>query len=283
MKRLNGTGNYISKKQAQPITLEQEDTLWRMRLLGDHNPEVLLHTLVYHIGLFFALRSGLEHRRLRHNPSQFELREPASGRASLVYREDVSKTNQGGLMSRKRKPKEVVQYANEEHPEKCIVRLFKLYNAKCPEKRPDNAFYLTLLRHPKSDVWYSVTPLGHNQLSKIVGNLMKDAGFPGHFTNHSLRVSCVTRLYDAQVDEQLIMSRTSHSSTDGVRAYKRSSEKLKELTSNILNSRGNDQAVPKPAPKRMCISEERKEEKSMPNICISGGTNITINIGQPGA
>ena len=126
MKRLNGTGNYVSKKQAQPITLEQEDTLWRMRLLGDHNPEVLLHTLVYHVGLFFALRSGLEHCRLRHNPSQFELREPASRRASLVYREDVSKTNQGGLMSRKRKPKEVVQYANEEHPEKCIVRLFKL-------------------------------------------------------------------------------------------------------------------------------------------------------------
>ena len=169
-------------------------------------------------------------------------------------------------MSRKRKPKEVVQYANEEHPEKCIVRLFKLYSAsKHPEKRPDNAFYLTLLRHPKSDVWHSVTPLGHNQLSKIVGNLMKDIGFPGHFTNHSLRVSCATRLYTAQVDEQLIMSRTSHSSTDGVRAYKRSSEKLKKLTSYILNSRGNDQC-PNLLPSECAFL--RRERKRSPTFAF---------------
>ena len=31
------------------------------------------------------------------------------------------------------------------------------------------------------------------------------------------------------------MERTGHRSTDGVRAYKRSSEKLKELSSNVLN------------------------------------------------
>ena len=65
-------------------------------------------------------------------------------------------------------------------------------------------------------VWYSRTPLGHNSFSKVVREMMKKAGFEGHFTNHSLRVSSATRLFDAEVNEQLIMSRTGHSSTDGV-------------------------------------------------------------------
>lgn len=38
MMRLNRTGKYIVKKQAEPISIEQEETLWKMRLLGAHNP-----------------------------------------------------------------------------------------------------------------------------------------------------------------------------------------------------------------------------------------------------
>ena len=46
-----------------------------------------------------------------------------------------------------------------------------------------------------------------------------------------------TRLFDAHVDEQLIMSRTGHSSTKGVRSYKRISEQLQEDVSDILNAK----------------------------------------------
>ena len=47
----------------------------------------------------------------------------------------------------------------------------------------------------------------------------KADGIPGHYTNHSLRVTSATMLYEACVDEQLIMQRKGHSST-AVRAYK---------------------------------------------------------------
>ena len=86
MKCLNATGNYINKRQAEPIT-----------------PAT---TMVFEVGFFFALRSGNEHRRLRHSPSQIHQLERPGERAYLVYREDISKTNQGGLSSRKKKPKE---------------------------------------------------------------------------------------------------------------------------------------------------------------------------------
>lgn len=107
---------------------------------------------------------------------------------------------------------------------------------------------------------------------------MKEGSFQGHYTNHSLRVSSATRLFDAEVDKHLIMSRTGHSSTDGVHAYKRTSTKLKQLTPDVLNS-GNAKPVAEPAtepearePNRHC--DDDKEIK--PNIQITGG-NVTIN------
>ena len=62
---------------------------------------------------------------------------------------------------------------------------------------------------------------------------MKAAGIPGYFTNHSLCATTTTWLYEAQVDEATIMERTG--STGGVWVYKRSSDELKKLSSNVLN------------------------------------------------
>lgn len=81
---------------------------------------------------------------------------------------------------------------------------------------------------------------------------MKSAGIKGYFTRHSLRVTAATRMYDAQLDEATIMSRTGHRSVDGLRAYKKSSEKLKELSSTILN------AQKKPKLQQAAEHEEKK-------------------------
>ena len=53
----------MHKKKAEVITEEMEEILWQKGLLGDHSPHVLLNTMVYLIGFYFALRSGEEHRR----------------------------------------------------------------------------------------------------------------------------------------------------------------------------------------------------------------------------
>ena len=45
MKRLNATGNYINKKQAQLITPDQENRRWELGLLGEHIAQVLLNTI----------------------------------------------------------------------------------------------------------------------------------------------------------------------------------------------------------------------------------------------
>lgn len=216
MKRLKQAGTGSRKRQAEPLTLQEEELLWKKRILGDHSPQALLNSVFFYNGVCFALRSGDEHRRLRYKDSQIQIVEKPGQRAHLMYTEDSSKNNQGGLKGRKMARKEVIHHENSENPSRCPVRLFKLYNSLCPKDRPADAFYLQPLKKPRPDCWFSVKPLGHNPLNNIVRDMCNAAGISGYKTNHSLRATTATRLYQAGVDEQLIMERTGHRSLDGV-------------------------------------------------------------------
>ncbi|ESO94813.1 hypothetical protein LOTGIDRAFT_161064 [Lottia gigantea] len=107
--------------------------------------------------------------------------------------EDVSKTNQGGLDHRKVSPKmtRAYEYSN---PLRCPVRLYEKYIAL----RPKN---------------------GIHTIQSTVKRLCQSAGIIGNFSNHSLRATATTRLYQAGVDEQF----TGHRS-NALRAYKRTSD-----------------------------------------------------------
>ena len=234
----------------------------------------------------FALRGGEEHRRLRHDPPQIKVFEQTGSASYLVYTEDISKTNQGGLLHRYREPKKVTHYANTDCPQRCLVRLFKLYVKRCPVDKPSNAFYLKPLKHPKGEIWYQKAPLGHNTLSSMISSIMKSANIPGKFTNHSLRSSATTRLFHASLDEQLIMLRTGHSSVKGVRAYKRVCDQQQEQTSAILNRKKkrdndeNDSSVLNVSSQVVTRHEENVELKklSLPFSLNIQSSSVTFNI-----
>ena len=73
-------------------------------------------------------------------------------------------------------------------------------------------------------------------VANIVSTTCKLAGIGGYKTNHSLRATAATQLYSSGVDEQLVMERTGHRSTEGVRSYKRTSSEQQEIVSDILSS-----------------------------------------------
>ncbi len=85
-------------------------------------------------------------------------------------------------------------------------------------------------------MWYTSKPLGHNTLSKTICRLCKTAGIEGFKTNHSLRATAATRLYELGVDEQMVMERTGHRSLEGVRSYKRTTSQQQQVLSDILSS-----------------------------------------------
>ena len=66
-------------------------------------------------GLYFALRSGSEHRALSLRSPQITVPIASDGSKYLTYNEDTSKNNQGGLKQRKIAQKNMKHFANTDN------------------------------------------------------------------------------------------------------------------------------------------------------------------------
>ena len=148
----------------------------------------------------------------------------------MQYNEDISKTNNNLRIKRK----VVRAYKNFKNPERCPVELYNKYLSHVPTTTSDNAFYLRALPKLNGQIWYYKKAAGRETLGNVVKNIMKNAGFEGYFTNHSLHRSCATRLYNAGFPEQVIQETTGHRSSDGIKAYKCTSSSLKRKASELL-------------------------------------------------
>ena len=262
MKEIAENGIGMDTKQAEIITVEEENRLWESGVLGESTPGQLVRTVFYLNGIHFALRGGAEHRKLRLGEhAQIRVIKDSNNAEYLQYTEDTSKTNQGGLSHIKVKRKVVRAYANTENPERCIVRLHKKYVSLCPSV-DNKAFYKQELKSPQSDVWYSKQAKGIHSLQKMVSEMCKLAGIGGFRTNHSLRATAASRLYQSGMDEQLIQEVTGHRSM-AVREYKRTNEVQKRSISSILG--GGE-------------SEGNKKTCTVSRPTSADGINITLNV-----
>ena len=231
------------KRQAEFISLDYENELWRSGTLGEDTPDKLRDTVLFILGINLALRAGDEHHDLqRASPTQplqltFE-RDPETGNRCVVYREDtVTKCNDGGLNSLK-KERKVVWIFPTENVTRCPVRLIDKYVSLCPEgttKTKKLNFYLRSLEKPNPAQWYSTQPVGKNTLAKTVKKILKSCNLDGYFTNHSLRRTSATYLFQAGVDRKIVKEITGHAS-DALDKYQVTSKKQKEHVSKILNN-----------------------------------------------
>ena len=274
--KLRQDGIGVIKKQATPITTEEEDMLWDRSLLGDCNPQVLLDTVIWMRGLCFALRGGMELRDLKRQ--QIKVNEATNGVSCLEYYENVSKNNAGGLNNRKIDPKVVRHYENATNPARCFVRLYKLYIDKCPSEVPGDMFFLKPLVRYTANQWYTAQPIGHNLLGGTVKRICTEAGMIGNYSNHSLRASATTRLFHENVPEQVIMKVTGHRSLDGVHIYKKVCNKQLKDVSNVLQ--GNTGTIGQEevdcGKEKTCSSTPSLVPSH--SIVMHGCSNVTINL-----
>jgi len=232
MRELTRRGVGLNRRKAQVITQEMEEELWNHGDLGSDDPQTLLNTLLYLLGIHFALRSREEHRHLRFgSDSQLQLG-MKDNIEYLQYREDCSKTRHGGLKDRFIPPKEGIVFADANVPEeRNLVCLYKKYASLRPKYGKCNAFYLKPLKNKKADIWYADQPIGINTISKIVKGMIKEEG---HFTNHSLRRTAVSRLNGGGFSIEAVKKRTGHRTSEGVMAYDQRNDKDLRKESNAL-------------------------------------------------
>ena len=254
-------------KQAQFISLEHENDMWEKGILGEETPDKLRSTVLFLLGIHCGLRAGDEHyalcRESSQKPSQLTFERSPNGKRCLVYREDtVTKTNDGGLNSMKKDRKEVWVYPIE-NVNRCTVRLVDKYISLLPAVTPKTKkfnFYLRSLERPNPAQWYGEQVVGRHNLTSVVKNLLKDAKLDGYFTNHSLRRTGTTRLFQAGVDRKIIKEYTGHRS-DAVDKYQVTSHAQKEEVSNILN--GN-------------IDERNKENEVETGECKANSVDVLV-------
>ena len=187
----------------------------------------------------------------------------------------MSKNHPGGLKYRKLKPKAVVHYANEQNPDRCFIRLFKLYKSLCPK---DNLKWMPSI-YCRSTIQQinAGTLIGHYTLDITVARMCSLGGIGGYRTNHSLSATAATRLYQASVDEQLVMEKTGHRSVEGVRNYKHTSDHQLQHLSDILT--GSHGAV---TPTSTDLSIQPVTQDNTGNISIhnSSSKHLTMNFAQ---
>ena len=75
------------------------------------------------------------------------------------------------------------------------------------------------------------------RLLKWYSKILSDEGIRGQKTNHSLRATGVSKLYEAGVSEKFIQERSGHSTLCGPQQYKFSTVGQHEMVSQIISSK----------------------------------------------
>ena len=163
--------------------------------------------LFFNLGKVCCLRGGEEQRNLK--PSQFtRLHDPER----YVYTEHGSKNRNGGFYQLHVSNKSVPIFKNPAASESCLISLLDQYLSKLPQaaKEMDIFYCRPLVKNEDNGPWYSKQPRGKHVLNEMVKNMCHEAQLKGHFTNHSLRTSGATELFQHEVPEKVIQEFTGY-------------------------------------------------------------------------
>ena len=172
----------------QVISDGEEEKLWETGVLNTNTPNGLQKAVFYYVGKACCLRGGEEQRNLK--PSQYN-----SDR--YTYTENGSKNRNGGFYQLQLDNKAVLISKNADAGDCCLISMLDLYLSKLPPvaKAKDIFYCKPLEKFNKEGYWYSQQPRGKHFLSSMVKNMFEEAGIKGDFTNHSLRASAATNLF----------------------------------------------------------------------------------------
>ena len=78
------------------------------------------------------------------------------------------------------------------------------------------------------------TTVGINKLKEIIPQLFLESGLEVRYTNHSLRVTAMTRMFNSGVPEKIIGEKSGHRSLEALRCYEHTSKELERSAGDII-------------------------------------------------
>ncbi|XP_068756877.1 uncharacterized protein KIAA1958-like [Montipora capricornis] len=92
---LREKGHGKQPNATKALTTQDEEQLWKNRVLGEQNPKALLYTLWYLLTLHSGLRGCQEHHEMF--VEGFSLNKDDQGTEYVTFKENPTKTRQGSL------------------------------------------------------------------------------------------------------------------------------------------------------------------------------------------
>ena len=278
-RKLREDGVGASVKHAQVITHSEELQLWDAGVLGIHSPSTLLNTVFFMNGSVLCLRGGREHKQLKLSQFTFGLDEVGE---FVVYEENGSKNRSGSYKEKADSNKIVKHYANPDIGNKCYISILKLYLSKLPPQLFEDSlsvFYYRKLDIPSDTTWFSSQPIGRNILASMIQTMFQKIGISGK-SNHSLRATGATRLFEANVPEKLIQERTGHRSLGALRQYEHTSAARQQqyVSSIIASPLPMQQSIPTAIPQQ-CVQGTDVNREIVPALLKDCNlSNFTLNV-----
>ena len=239
-----GLGN--TSDRASRLPPDDEEQMWATGALGDSDPEALIHTMWFLMTKCYGFRGCHESRQLEWG--DVSLKFNGDNSPHLQWNERLTKTRVGTGNLRAFAPK---MFQNTKHPEHCPVRLYEPFRSRRPVNGKCSAFFLGMNsnRPTPSAAWFVDAPMGKNRLAQIMSRIAHRAGLQhGKFTNHSVRCTMCTQLYQQDVDPSLITQLSGHKNPNGLAPYTVASDyQQKDMCHRLQNPKTRHVAVIMPS------------------------------------
>nr|XP_058964826.1 uncharacterized protein KIAA1958-like [Pocillopora verrucosa] len=184
VKCLRQQGKGKRPNAANTLTAEEEKMLWSEQSLGDCSPRVLSQTMWWILTQHFGLRGRQEHHSMEVEDFSFCVDD--SGTEYVTFKENPTKTRQGGLNTKHRS---VLPKMFATGGQRCPVELLKQYLSRRPQElRDEGPFYLAIIENPKTNVWYKRQRLGVNSIDNMMKSVVKNTALETSkkkLTNHT--------------------------------------------------------------------------------------------------
>ena len=120
--------------------------------------------------------------------------------------------------------KQVRAYALPES-DRCLVKLLDMYLSKLIPNCEH--FYMCPLPKTVDDIkpWYTRQRVGVNTIKQFLPKIFSSTGNDAKCTNHSLRTTAITRMFNGNIPEKVIAEKSGHKSTKALRCYEKTSFK----------------------------------------------------------
>ena len=214
-KKWVGTG-----KQSHHPAIEKGDLIKLLNYFQNYkcDPVTLTNTFWFLLCYFFARRGREGFRTL--TKDSFTIKEDDKGIKYLAEsHSEISKNWQGGTSSKAWDYSDQRGYGIQIGESNInLVDVYTFYTSKLS---PDNEalFQKPLKNWEKSEYWFGKTVLGKNKLGQIMKSISEKCGMSRVYTNHSVRATAITIMYQNGIDTKQICKITKHKTEESLKHY----------------------------------------------------------------